>query len=83
MKQIPIVEEILVKHSVFMKPEISNFNLIIHRDCFIEAQRNIKKAMIEFAQLHVKAALEAASENIKYDDKYIGMTGEFEDIPNV
>lgn len=62
MSKLPTAEEVLVKNSVFEKPEISNFNLIIHRDCYIAAQRNIKRAMIEFAKLHVEAALKAASE---------------------
>ena len=50
MEIIPTAEEILVKNSVFKEPEISNFNLIIHRDCYMMAQRNIKAAMIEFAK---------------------------------
>lgn len=61
--KVLIVEEILVKNGVFQKPEISNFNLLIHRDCYILAQKNIKKAMIEFAKLHVEAALEVAANN--------------------
>ena len=55
------VEEILVNNEVFKEPEIKNFNLIFHRDCYMLAQRNIKRAMIEFAKMHVKAALKQAS----------------------
>ncbi len=54
------VEEVLVDNNVFSKPEICNFNLIIHRDCYILAQHNIKRAAIEFAKLHVKEALKEA-----------------------
>lgn len=61
MEIIPTAEEILVKNSVFKEPEISNFNLIIHRDCYMMAQRNIKAAMIEFAKLHVQKTLKQAA----------------------
>jgi hypothetical protein len=61
MNNIPTIEEFLVKSDVFSKPEISNFNLVLHRDAHMQAQRNIKHAMIEFAKLHVEAALEAAA----------------------
>jgi hypothetical protein len=68
MANLPTSEEILVKNSVFENPEISNFNLIIHRDGYITAQKNIKRAMIEFAKIHVEAALKAAYENIEYTE---------------
>ena len=68
MTNLPTSEEILVKNSVFENPEISNFNLIIHRDGYITAQKNIKRAMIEFAKIHVEAALKAAYENIEYTE---------------
>jgi hypothetical protein len=42
---------------------------------------DIKTAMIEFAKLHVQAALEAASEKAETDYTYEGESGEFEDIP--
>lgn len=64
MTKIPTSEEFLVKSDVFSKPEISNFNLVLHRDAHVQAQRNIKQAMIEFAKLHVEAALKAASEKV-------------------
>jgi hypothetical protein len=54
MEKISTAEEILVENSVFKDPEISNFNLIVHRDCYIAAQKNIKRAMIEFAKMHVE-----------------------------
>jgi len=66
MKKIPTSEEILVKNSVFENPEISNFNLIIHRDGYITAQKNIKRAMIEFAKMHVEAALRKASDRFDH-----------------
>lgn len=59
--------EVLVDNDVLGKPEISNFNLTLHRDCYILAQNNIHRAMIEFAQMHVKEALEQACEKAKMD----------------
>ena len=37
--------------------------------------------MIEFAKMHVKAALDEASEKAETDYTYEGEGGEFEDIP--
>jgi len=69
MDNIITSEEVLVKNGVFNKPEISNFNLIIHRDSYILAQKNIKKAMIEFAKYHVEAALKESCNNVKHVHK--------------
>ena len=69
------VEEFLVKKDVFIKPEISNFNLNISRDGYILIQNNIKQAMIEFAKLHCKAQLKAILENAKTKTKMIPYTG--------
>ena len=63
--KISTVEEFLVAQGVFYKPEISNFNLVTTRDAHVFTQKNIKRAMIEFAKLHVQAALEEASENVE------------------
>ena len=41
----------------------------------------VKKSMIEFAKLHVEAALKAASEKVKCGLEYSHHEGEFEDIP--
>lgn len=49
-------EETLVKNKVFIEPTICKWNLIIHRDTHILAQENIKRAMIEFAKIHVAEA---------------------------
>lgn len=65
ISKIITAEEILVNNQVFKEPEISNFNLIIHRDCYILAQENIKRAMIEFAKLHVEAFREECLINLK------------------
>jgi hypothetical protein len=42
---------------------------------------NHHKALIEFAKLHVEAALKTASEKAETDYTYEGESGEFEDIP--
>lgn len=82
MANLPTSEEILVKNRVFENPEISNFNLIIHRDGYITAQKNIKRAMIEFAKIHVEAALKEASEKaIVYADE--GGYSEFVDEQSI
>ena len=45
--------------------------------CVLESHHNpdIEKAMIEFAKLHVEAALEEASEKAKVTYEYTGNTG--------
>jgi len=65
---IPTAEEVLVKNNVFKEPKIGSFNLIIHRDAYVFAQENIKRAMIEFAKMHVAEALKAASEKVQITD---------------
>lgn len=69
----PTAEEILVKNKVFETIGIEvPFNLQVDRDTHRRLQRKIKNAMIEFAKLHVQAALAAASENAYNEDAYIG-----------
>jgi 2-polyprenyl-3-methyl-5-hydroxy-6-metoxy-1,4-benzoquinol methylase len=75
------VEEFLVKKDVFIKPEISNFNLNISRDGYILIQNNIKQAMIEFAKYHCKSQLEAILNDVKTKNDWEGNTGsEYYDI---
>lgn len=60
-------EEVLVKHEVFKTADKNEaFNLIFHRDAYRKAQSNIYNAMIEFAQYHVKKALEKALDEVPY-----------------
>ena len=62
MSKIPTAEEILIKESILLKTieESGNFPLNLTRDTHIGTAKNIKKAMIEFAKLHVEAALKEA-----------------------
>ena len=62
MSKIPTAEEILIKESILLKTieESGNFPLNLTRDTHIGTAKDIKKAMIEFAKLHVEAALKEA-----------------------
>ena len=66
MNKIPTAEEILIKESILLKTieESGNFPLNLTRDTHIGTAKDIKKAMIEFAKLHVEAALKEASEKV-------------------
>ena len=66
MSKIPTVEEILIKESILLKTieESGNFPLNLTRDTHIQTAKDIKKAMIEFAKLHVEAALEEANRKV-------------------
>ena len=68
---IPTAEEILIKEEILLKTieESGNFPLNLTRDTHIGTAKNIKKAMIEFAKLHVEAALEEAKNLLK--DGYV------------
>lgn len=67
---IPTAEEILIKEEILLKTieESGNFPLNLTRDTHIGTAKNIKKAMIEFAKLHVKEALKQASEQVYVSD---------------
>ena len=71
MSKIPTAEEILIKESILLKTieESGNFPLNLTRDTHIGTAKNIKKAMIEFAKLHVEAALKEAKNLLK--DGYV------------
>ena len=71
MSKIPTAEEILIKESILLKTieESGNFPLNLTRDTHIGTAKDIKKAMIEFAKLHVEAALEEAKNLLK--DGYV------------
>ena len=74
MSKIPTAEEILIKESILLKTieESGNFPLNLTRDTHIGTAKDIKKAMIEFAKLHVEAALkEAEKETVKHISKTI------------
>ena len=67
---ISTAEEILIKEEILLKTieESGNFPLNLTRDTHIGTAKNIKKAMIEFAKLHVKEALKQASEKVYVSD---------------
>ena len=67
---ISTAEEILIKEEILLKTieESGNFPLNLTRDTHIGTAKNIKKAMIEFAKLHVKEALKQASEQVYVSD---------------
>ena len=71
MSKIPTAEEILIKENILLKTieESGNFPLNLTRDTHIGTAKDIKKAMIEFAKLHVEAALEEAKNLLK--DGYV------------
>ena len=71
MSKISTAEEILLKQGVTKSP-ISGLETYL--------KSNAKNAMIEFAKLHVEAALKEASEKAVTDYEYAGETGEFDDI---
>lgn len=60
---IPTAEECLIKERVLLKTikESGNFPLNLTRDTHIGSAHAIKRAMIEFAKLHVEAALKEAA----------------------
>ena len=62
--KIPTAEECLIKERVLLKTikESGNFPLNLTRDTHIGSAHAIKRAMIEFAKLHVEAALKEASD---------------------
>jgi hypothetical protein len=66
--KIPTAEECLIKESVLLKTieESGNFPLNLTRDTHIGSAHAIKRAMIEFAKIHVEEALKAAYDNIEY-----------------
>ena len=79
---IPTAEEILIKESILLKTieESGNFPLNLTRDTHIGTAKDIKKAMIEFAKLHVEAALEEAAIKAKILEK--SNWGRWEDSEN-
>jgi len=68
----PTAEECLIKERVLLKTieESGNFPLNLTRDTHIGSAHAIKRAMIEFAKLHVEAALKEASEDANMDSDY-------------
>jgi hypothetical protein len=66
----PTAEECLIKEKVLLKTikESGNFPLNLTRDTHIGSAHAIKRAMIEFAKLHVTAALNEVTEKLYFRD---------------
>ena len=63
------VQDILVKNKVFKEVGVDiNFNLQVTRDCYIHTQRQIEKAMQEYARLKCQELLLLVAEkaNIRH-----------------
>jgi hypothetical protein len=59
MKQTAV--EFLIQKGI-ANPLGELWRLNLSRDCYAQSEKDIQKAMIEFAKLHVEAALKEASE---------------------
>ena len=68
MSKIPTAKELLKD-----KTQFGTYGNMYKRE-------DVSKKMIEFAKLHVEAALKEASEKAVTDYEYAGETGEFDDI---
>lgn len=60
---IPTAEEFIDMH-----PEVKTYYDIYEHESVVE-RGSAEKAMIEFAKLHVEAALKEASENVKWKEQ--------------
>ena len=61
MEKIPTAEEFMLSNRI-SNPVGEVFRLNLSRDCHAKTEKDIQQAMIEFAKLHVEAALKEASE---------------------
>lgn len=60
------VQDILVKNKVFKEVGVDiNFNLQVTRDCYIHTQRQIEKAMQEYARLKCQELLLLVADKAK------------------
>jgi len=69
MNKIPTAEDFLQEHSKISHFYDDKTNQMV---CF---SADVQKALIEFAKLHVKAALETASKKAKTKNEWEGNTG--------
>lgn len=72
--KILTAEEILIKEEILLKTieEGGNFPLNLTRDTHIGTAKNIKKAMISFAKLHVTEALKQAYQKAELKEQEKG-----------
>lgn len=68
MGKTPTAEEFLIQKGI-ANPLGELWRLELSRDCYAKTEKDIQKAMIEFAKLHVEAALKAASEQAEVTNK--------------
>jgi predicted secreted acid phosphatase len=68
MKQT--AEEFLIQKGI-ANPLGELWRLDLSRDCYAQSEKDIQKAMIEFAKLHVEAALKEASKKARCCDDAI------------
>jgi hypothetical protein len=66
--KLPTAEEFLIYKGV-ANPIGEIWRLDLSRDCYAQTEKDIHTAMIEFAKLHVEAALKEATKCLPYDDK--------------
>ena len=72
MKQTAV--EFLIQKGI-ANPLGELWRLNLSRDCYAQSEKDIQKAMIEFAKLHVEAALKEASENATINKNKGQVTG--------
>jgi hypothetical protein len=60
MEKIPTAEAFLIDKGV-ANPIGEIWRLDLSRDCYVQTEKDIHTAMIDFAKLHVEAALKEAS----------------------
>jgi hypothetical protein len=83
MVQIPTAEAFLIDRNI-SNPKGHVFRLNLSRDCHVNTEKDIQSALIEFAKMHVTAALKEASENATWKDEsfdtYFGDSRNFDFI---
>ena len=67
MSKLPTAEEFLI-HKGVANPIGEGWRLNLSRDCYVKTEKDIHTAMIEFAKLHVEAALKEVINNAEIDD---------------
>jgi hypothetical protein len=61
MEKLPTAEAFMLSSRI-SNPVGEMFRLNLSRDCHVKTEKDIQQAMIEFAKLHVEAALKARDE---------------------
>lgn len=69
MSKIPTAEEYLIEQKI-ANPLGETWRLNLSRDCYNFTEKEIQRALREFAKLHVKAALREANEIFKEKEPF-------------